>query len=113
MAPEAEPPVPASTAQLEEPPLSKSALKRALKRKRWEESKDTRKAAKKAKLKEKKEKMKIAGQPLKRRKLVVEGQEESGIKVVVDCSFDHLMTDKVSQPATGVDNRKLLACLLS
>ena len=79
----------------EDPPLSKNALKRALKRKRWEETKDDRKAMKKAKLKEKKEKSKLAGEAQNRRKVVVEGQEESGIKVVVDCSFDHLMTDKV------------------
>src|SRR5579859_4524627 len=98
---------PGSTTQLQDAPLSKNALKRALKRKRWEETKDSRKALKKAKLKDKKEKMKVAGQPLKKRKLVVEGQVESGIKVVIDCSFDDLMTDKVFPPEVDVDAKEI------
>jgi tRNA (guanine9-N1)-methyltransferase len=100
MEPQTETSAPASSAQPEDPPLSKNAFKRALKRKRWEEAKDDRKALKKAKLKEKKEKLKLAGQPLKRRKVMVKGQEESGLRVVVDCSFDHLMNDKVFPPPT-------------
>ena len=78
------------------PPLSKNALKRQLKRQRWEDSKADRRAYKKAKLKEKKEIMKQSGQRLpKKRRPVVEGQENSGIRVVIDCSFDDLMIDKV------------------
>ena len=79
------------------PPLSKNAIKRQLKRQRWEDSKEERKAYKKAKLKEKKETLKKVGQKLPRKsKPVVEGQEDSGIRVVIDCAFDELMTDKVS-----------------
>jgi tRNA (guanine9-N1)-methyltransferase len=78
------------------PVLSKNALKRQLKRQRWEDSKADRRAYKKAKLKEKKEVMKQSGQRLpKRGRPVVEGQENSGIRVVIDCSFDDLMIDKV------------------
>src|SRR5215471_5893758 len=78
------------------PPLSKNALKRQLKRQRWEDSKADRRAYKKAKLKEKKEIIKQSGQRLpKKGKPVVEGQENSGIRVVIDCSFDDLMIDKV------------------
>ena len=77
-------------------PPSKNALKRQLKRQRWEDSKADRRAYKKAKIKEKKEIMKQSGQRLpKKGRLVVEGQENSGIKVVIDCSFDDLMIDKV------------------
>lgn len=78
------------------PPLSKNAQKRQLKRQRWEDSKADRRAYKKAKLKEKKEIMKQSGQRLpKKGRPVVEGQENSGIRVVIDCSFDDLMIDKV------------------
>ena len=78
------------------PPLSKNALKRQLKRQRWEDSKADRRAYKKAKLKEKKEIMKLSGQRLpKKGKPVIEGQENSGIRVVIDCSFDDLMIEKV------------------
>jgi tRNA (guanine9-N1)-methyltransferase len=79
-----------------DPPLSKNALKRQLKRQRWEDGKEERRAYKKAKLKQKKEDMKANGQLLpKRNKATVEGQEDSGFKVVIDCGFDELMSDKV------------------
>jgi tRNA (guanine9-N1)-methyltransferase len=95
--PEARPGLSSSNAQDFVPPLSKNAIKRQLKRQRWEDSKEERKAYKKAKLKEKKETLKKSGQKLPRKsKSVVEGQEGSGIRIVIDCAFDELMTDKVS-----------------
>ena len=75
--------------------LSKNALKRELKRQRWEDSKEDRRAYKKAKLKEKKEALKAAGQNRPTRRKPIEGQESSGIRVVIDCEFDELMTEKV------------------
>jgi len=78
-----------------EPPLSKNALKRQLKRKRWEESKPERRAHKKAKLKEKNETLRQSGQKLRKRAPRVEGQENSGIRVVIDCAFDDFMIEKV------------------
>ena len=84
-----------SAVQKTEPPLSKNALKRQLKRKRWEESKSERLAHKKAKLKEKKEILKQSGQKLRKRATKVYGQENSGIRVVVDCAFDDFMIEKV------------------
>src|SRR5271156_2968789 len=75
--------------------LSKNALKRQLKRKRWEESKSERRAHKKAKLKEKKETLKQTGQRLRKRASKVYGQENSGVRVVIDCAFDDFMIDKV------------------
>lgn len=78
------------------PPLSKNAIKRQLKRQRWEDSKADRQAYKKAKIKEKKESLKLSGQKLpKKDKPVIRGQENTGIRVVVDCGFDDLMTEKV------------------
>ena len=78
------------------PPLSKNAIKRQLKRQRWEDSKADRRAYKKAKLKEKKESLKLSGQKLpKKDKPVIRGQENTGIRVVIDCGFDELMTEKV------------------
>jgi hypothetical protein len=84
-----------SAVQETEPPLSKNALKRQLKRKRWEESKSDRRALKKAKLKEKKETLKQSGQKLRKRAPKVYGQENSGIRVVIDCAFDDFMIEKV------------------
>jgi tRNA (guanine9-N1)-methyltransferase len=75
--------------------LSKNALKRQLKRQRWEDSKDDRRAYKKAKLKEKKEASKATGDKKPARRKPIEGQESSGIRVVIDCAFDELMTEKV------------------
>ena len=80
------------------PQLSKNAIKRQLKRQRWEDSREERRAYKKAKLREKKEVLKLSGQkPNKQRKVVVEGQKSSCIRVVIDCAFDDLMIDKVSR----------------
>jgi hypothetical protein len=84
-----------STVEGTEPLLSKNALKRQLKRKRWEESKPERRAHKKAKLKEKKETLKQSGQKLRKRAPKVDGQENSGIRVVIDCAFDDFMIEKV------------------
>jgi tRNA (guanine9-N1)-methyltransferase len=76
--------------------LSKNAWKRQLKRRLWEESREERRAVKRAKLKRKKEEMRLAGLPLpKKRKSNRTQQEESEIRVVLDCSFDSLMNDKV------------------
>jgi len=75
--------------------LSKNALKRQLKRKLWEESKPERRAIKKAKLREKKETLKQTGQKLNKRPPKVEGQENSGVRVVIDCGFDDYMIEKV------------------
>jgi hypothetical protein len=86
---------PPSSLQEPDPPLSKNALKRQLKRQRWEESKEERRAQKKARLKEKKETLKLKGQK-RPKKAKVEGQENSGIRVVIDCAFDDYMTEKVS-----------------
>src|SRR5271163_3000375 len=78
-------------------PLSKNAQKRLLKRQRWEDGKAERRAHKKYKLKEKKEALKLTGQRLPRKvKAVVPDQETSGIRVVVDCAFDNMMSEKVS-----------------
>ena len=86
---------PSSESQ-KDPPLSKNALKRQLKRQRWEESREERRAIKRAKIKQKKEKMKLNGQAqTKRRKPSLKDQEQSGIRVVLDCSFDNLMNEKV------------------
>jgi tRNA (guanine9-N1)-methyltransferase len=97
--------------------LSKNAIKRQLKRQRWEDSKDERRAYKKAKLKAKKEALKMTGQKLPRKnRPIFKGQEDSGRRVVIDCAFDDLMTDKVrsiisfESPLTC---RKLLAFLHS
>jgi len=80
-------------------PLSKNALKRQLKRQRWEESKADRRAVKRAKLKERKEKQKVSGDYVPQtNRVAVQGQQASGVRVVVDCAFDDLMTDKVSSP---------------
>jgi len=77
-------------------PLSKNALKRQLKHQRWEESKADRRAVKRAKLKERKEKQKARGDYVPRKnRMAVQGQLASGLRVVVDCAFDDLMTDKV------------------
>ena len=84
-----------SDVQDAEPPLSKNALKRQLKRKRWEESKPERRAHKKAKLKEKQESLKQSGQKLRKRPAKVVGQEKSGVRVVIDCAFDDYMIEKV------------------
>jgi tRNA (guanine9-N1)-methyltransferase len=93
--PEAKETTPSSLPQIA-PPLSKNALKRQLKRQRWEESKPERRAIKKAKLKQKKQAIKLTGEkPPTRRKFPIEGQENSGVRVVIDCGFDELMTDKV------------------
>jgi tRNA (guanine9-N1)-methyltransferase len=99
---EAEPPTSPPPA---DPPLSKNAQKRQLKRQRWEDSKLERRAFKKAKLKQKKETMKLAGErlPPKRRPLP-STQDHSGIRVVVDCGFDELMTEKVTS-ITVIDDR--------
>jgi len=79
-----------------EKPLSKNAIKRQLKRQRWEESREERRELKRAKLKQKKEELKSSGQPLpKKRKISIKDQEDSGVRVVLDCSFDSLMNDKV------------------
>ena len=92
----AEPPEECGNTPEAVPTISKNALKRQLKRQRWEDSKADRRACKRAKLKEKKEIMKQSGQRLpKKGRPVVEGQENSGIRVVIDCSFDDLMIDKV------------------
>jgi len=80
-------------------PLSKNALKRHLKRQRWEESKADRRAVKRAKLREKREQQKLSGDYIPRKnRVAVQGQQNSGVRVVVDCAFDDLMTDKVSSP---------------
>lgn len=85
------------------PPLSKNALKRQLKRERWEDTKADRRAQKKAKLKAKKETLRLSGQKLPRKgKPIVEGQENSGIRVVIDCEFDDLMTEKVLVLRSGI-----------
>lgn len=82
-----------------DPPLSKNALKRQLKRQRWEESREERRTIKRAKIKQKKEKMKLNGQTqTKRSKPSLKDQEQSGIRVVLDCSFDNLMNEKVYIP---------------
>ena len=78
------------------PQLSKNALKRQLKRQRWEDSRKERRARKKAKQKEKKEALKLSGQkPKEPRSVSVKKQQSSGIRVVIDCAFDELMSDKV------------------
>jgi hypothetical protein len=84
------------TSNLNDSSLSKNALKRQLKRQRWEDGKEARKEYKKAKLKQKKDELKANGKPLpKKSKVFVEGQNDSGVRVVIDCGFDELMTDKV------------------
>ena len=89
--------------QNETPPLSKNALKRQLKRKKWEDSKKERKALHKAKLKAKKEALKLRGERLpKKKRKTIEGQEESGVRVVIDCEFDDLMVDKVVIPSQSI-----------
>ena len=97
---------------LNDSPLSKNALKRQLKRQRWEDGKEARKEYKKAKLKQKKEELKANGKPLpKKSKVFVEGQNDSGVRVVIDCGFDELMTDKVRLLLFSLsDVRKLLVC---
>ena len=96
----------AADSNAQEPPtessLSKNAIKRQLKRRMWEESREDRNAYKKAKRKQKKEASKASGNPLaKKRKIAVEGQESSDVRVVIDCSFDKLMTDKVVHVTSG------------
>jgi|SRR5271169_5599012 len=82
--------------QPQDPQLSKKAFKRQLKRQRWEESKPERRALKKAKLQQKKAEFKRIGQIFpKKQKPVVKDQEASGVRVVLDCSFDDLMNEKV------------------
>jgi len=88
---------------IQTPPLSKNALKRELKRQRWEDSKEERRAHKKAKIQRKKQEMKLSGQKHAKRPKHVEGQESSGIRVVVDCSFDNLMNERVCS-ASAVAN---------
>jgi hypothetical protein len=85
-------------------PLSKNALKRQLKRQRWEDSKSERRANKKAKLKQKRESQKLAGiLPIRRPPLPQ--QTPSDIRIVIDCGFDELMIDKVSNvPGLMVGN---------
>jgi hypothetical protein len=96
---------------LSDSPLSKNALKRQLKRQRWEDGKEARKEYKKAKLKQKKEVLKANGKPLPKKKVFVEGQNDSGVRVVIDCGFDELMTDKVYLLMFFLgDVRKLLVC---
>ena len=92
-------PATASTSQTQSPPkapeMSKNAQKRALKREKWESLRDARREKRKEKLKEKKIKLKEAGERLPpRKKPPVEGQENSGVKVVIDCAFDDWMNDK-------------------
>jgi tRNA (guanine9-N1)-methyltransferase len=78
------------------PQLSKNAQKRALKQEKWDSLRDARRENRKEKLKEKKTKMKLAGERLPpRKKPPIEGQENSGVKVVIDCAFDDWMNDKV------------------
>jgi len=78
------------------PQLSKNAQKRALKQEKWESLRDARREKRKEKLKEKKTKLRLAGERLPpRKKPPVEGQENSGVKVVIDCAFDDWMIDKV------------------
>jgi hypothetical protein len=90
----------AAIVEQQTPPLSKKALKRQLKRQRWEESKGERRALQKAKLRQKKEEFKRTGQKFpKKRKPVVKGQESSGVRVVLDCAFDDLMNEKVARHA--------------
>ncbi|KAI8926812.1 guanine-1-methyltransferase-domain-containing protein [Entophlyctis helioformis] len=74
--------------------LSKNARKRLLKQQRWDSQKDERKAKAKAMKKAVKEKRVAAGltanPPKKRRK----DQEDSGVTIAIDCSFESKMTEK-------------------
>jgi len=89
-------PITQSESVSQTPQLSKNAQKRALKQEKWESLRDARREKRKEKLKEKKTKLRLAGERLPpRKKPPVEGQENSRVKVVIDCAFDDWMIDKV------------------
>ncbi|KAF0378038.1 tRNA m1G methyltransferase Trm10 predicted [Gigaspora margarita] len=81
---------------LQQSSLSKNALKKLLKQQKWEESRQERKAAQKEKDKKKKLEKKKAVElglippPIKKPK---PNQITSNLRVVIDLSFDSMMTD--------------------
>ncbi|KAJ3405466.1 tRNA (guanine(9)-N(1))-methyltransferase [Chytridiales sp. JEL 0842] len=98
--PSAEPTTTTSTTQ-DQLPLSKRAQKRLLKAQKWEEGREARKVIRKEKKKQKQEerKKRIAEGlevPMKKR-IKLEDQKPSNMRVVVDCEFEDYMNIKEVQ----------------
>ncbi|SCU79240.1 LANO_0A05556g1_1 [Lachancea nothofagi CBS 11611] len=85
--------------------MSKSQWKKVWKRKRWEESKEQfaiirrekrnrAKLNRRAKIEEYKERGEEVPEELRRKPRKNMDQHDSGMKIIVDCSFDDLMNDK-------------------